>query len=212
MKKQPKIILASDLTSLFKYGYELTGIPKDDMRIGYVITAALASSDISWFEEVKKKIIAAGYNFEEIDIAGKTREQILEFFKDKNIVHVEGGNTFYLLKVIRETGFAEILKQLLNSGMVYIGTSAGSYVMCPTIEVSGWKVGRNQFGLTDLTALNYVPFVLKAHYTDGAEAESVTEENLKALKHPLRILRDGELIMLDESGTRFFGDNPETVI
>jgi len=35
-----KLILASDLSFLFKYGYELTGIPKDQMRIGYITTAS----------------------------------------------------------------------------------------------------------------------------------------------------------------------------
>ena len=210
MKKQPKIILASNLTSLIKYGYELTGIPKDEMRIGYVTTAALASSDISWFEEVRNKIIAGGHNFEEIDIADKTPEQILDFFKDKNIIHIEGGNTFYLLKAVRETGFAGILKHLLDEGMVYMGTSAGSYIMCPNIEVAGWKVGRNKFGLTDFTALNYVPFVLKAHYTDDMRSEVMAHTG--ELGCPLRILRDGECIMSDESGIKFFGDNPETVI
>ncbi|MEI7765788.1 MAG: hypothetical protein WCI93_04385, partial [bacterium] len=40
-----KLILASDYTFLLKYGYNLTGIPKDQMKIGYVNTAIQVEDD-----------------------------------------------------------------------------------------------------------------------------------------------------------------------
>lgn len=203
-----KIILASDLSFLLKYGYELTGILKNSMKIGYVVTASKGSRDQTFFENVKKGMLESGYTFEEFDIEGKTKEEMRSFFKDKNIVHIEGGNTFYLLKAIRETGFDEILKELLEQGKVYIGTSAGAYIMCPTIEVSNWNdTGRDRFGLTDLTALNYVPFVLKVHYTDDKEV--VVSENMKGLSYPLRILRDGQGIVVENGKETFYGDGEE---
>ena len=64
--------------------------------------------------------------FEEIDIEGKSKDEMLNFFKNKNVIHVEGRKYFYLLKAIRESGFADILKELLNEGKIYIGTSAGA--------------------------------------------------------------------------------------
>jgi dipeptidase E len=208
-KKFMKIILGSDLSFLLKYGYDLTGIAKDEIKIGYVTTASKAARDQSFFEEVKKTIRKNGYFFEEIDIEGKTKDQLLDFFKDKNIVHVEGGNTFYLLKAIRETGFAEILKELLNQGKVYIGTSAGAYIMCPTIEVADWgSDGKEKFGLTDFTGLNYVPFVLKAHYRD--EVEKIVREKMSTLKYPLRILKDGQGILVEDDKSTFFGEDEET--
>ena len=149
--------------------------------------------------------------FEEIDIEGKSKNEILNFFKNKNIIHVEGGNTFYLLKAIRESGFVEILKKLLNEGRVYIGTSAGAYIMCPTIEVANWnETGRDRFGLTDFTALNYVPFVLKVYYKD--EAENLIKEKMKILKYPLRILKDGEGILVENNEAIFYGEQNETML
>ena len=130
------------------------------------------------------------------------------FFQDKNIIHVEGGNTFYLLKAIRETGFGGLLNEMINEGKVYIGTSAGSYVMCPTIEVANWdKSGKGRFGVTDFTALNYVPFILKVHYKDDSEAE--VRNNLQTLKYPLRILRDGQGILVEDGKYTFVGDGEE---
>lgn len=206
-----KIILASDLTFLLKYGYDLTGILKPEMKIGYVTTASKGSRDITFLEKVKNVMRENGYSFEEIDIEGKSKEEIFNFFKDKNVIHIEGGNTFYLLKVIKETGFTEILEKLLNEGKIYIGTSAGAYIMCPTIEVANWnETGRDRFGLEDFSALDYVPFVLKVHYKD--EMENTIKEKMKTLKYPLRILKDGQGILVEGSKTKFFGEQSETIL
>lgn len=199
-----KIILASDLSFLLKYGYDLTGISKSEMKIGYITTASKGSRDTAFLEKVKNAMKENAIDFEEIDIEGKGKDEILNFFKNKNIIHVEGRNTFYLLKAIRESGFAEILKELLSEGKIYIGTSAGAYIMCPTIEVANWnETGRDRFGLTDFSALNYVPFVLKVHYKD--EMENTVKEKMKALKYPLRILRDGQGILVENDKYTFFG-------
>jgi dipeptidase E len=190
-----KLILASDISFVLKQGYAMTGIPKDAMRIGYVTTASKVTQHPEFFEAIKVSMRAAGYRFEEFDIDGKDENQLRQFFSDKNVIHVEGGNTFYLLKAIRESGFAVVLKESLAAGKPYIGTSAGAYVMCPTIEVATWaQDNKDRFGLTDLTALNYVPFVLKAHYRD--EDEASVQQQAKTLKYPLRRLHDGEGILI----------------
>lgn len=205
-----KLILASDLSFLLKYGYKLTGIPKDQMKIGYITTAS--KGDRGDFSRKLKYVIKDnGYNFEEIDIEGKTKEELKTFFKNKNIIHMEGGNSFYLIKAIRETGFAEVLKELLEQGKVYIGTSSGAYIMCPTVEVADWdETGKSRFNVTDFTALNYVPFLLKAHYTD--EAEAGVKERIETLKYPLRILKDGQGILVEDNKYTFVGDGEEIIL
>lgn len=206
-----KLILASDLSFLLKYGYDLTGIPKDQIKIGHITTAYKVSrANIDFFKKVSDTIKENGYDVKDFDIEGKTKEEIKDFFKDKNVVHVEGGNTFYLLKAIRETGFADILKELLDEGRVYIGTSAGSYIMCPTIEVSDWNPdGKDRFGVTDFTALNYVPFVLKVHYKD--EQEEIVREGIETLKYPIHILKDGQGMFCEDGVYKFIGDETEII-
>ena len=106
------------------------------------------------------------------------------------------------------TGFADILKELLDEGRVYIGTSAGSYIMCPTIEVSDWNSdGKDRYGITDFTALNYVPFVLKVHYKD--EQKEVVKKGIETLKYPIHILKDGQGMFCEDGICRFIGDEDE---
>lgn len=205
-----KLILASDLSFLLKYGYDLIGIPKDQIRIGRIIDASKGENKKTqlFIEKVKNIIKENGYFIEDIEILGKSKKEIKEFFKDKNVIHIEGGNCFYLTKVIRETGFAEILKELLKEGKIYIGTSAGAYIMCSSIEVADWDdAGKIRFGVNDFTALNYVPFVLKVHYKD--EQKDKVIENMKTLKYPLRILRDGQGILVEDGKYTFIGDDEE---
>src|SRR3989338_4469465 len=156
-----KLILGSDLSFLLKYGYSLTGISKDQMKIGYVITASKGYLNSNYIKNFEKQIKENGYSFEEFDIEDKTQEEFREFFKDKNVIHLEGGNTFYLLKAIRRTGFDSVLLELLNEGRVYVGTSAGSSVMGPTIGFSS-HVPTNTSD-EDLKGLGWVPFLIKSH-------------------------------------------------
>lgn len=206
-----KLILASDLSFLLKYGYDLTGIPKDQMKIGWVTTASKGDRNKSFFTNLKDIITNSDYDVKEFDIEGKTKKEIKDFFKDKNIIHIEGGNSFYLIKAIRETGFAEVLKELIEEGKIYIGTSAGAYIVCPTIEVSDWDdTGKLRFDITDFTSLNYVPFVLKVHYKD--EQEQKVREKMKNLKYPLRILKDGQGILVEDGRYTFIGDGEEIIL
>ena len=38
------------------------------------------------------------------------------------------------------------------------------------------------------------------------------KEKMKDLKYPLRILRDGEGILVEENNIKFFGDQKETIV
>lgn len=82
--------------------------------------------------------------------------------------------------------------------------------MCPTIEVAGWKAGRDQYGLTDFTALWYVPFLLKCHYTDDSK-ENILEK-MKGLKYPLRVLKDDQAFLVENGNVTFVGDGEEVII
>lgn len=202
-----KLLLASKEKFLIKKGYSLLNIPKDKLRIGYINTALKVVEDteyLAYMKEYEEEMVKNNIYFERFDIKDKTEKEIREFFADKNVIQVSGGNPFYLLKTVYESGFDKILKDLLNDGLCYVGCSSGSYIMCPTVEVGGWKISRNKHGVTDFTALGYVPFLIKCHYSDD-QKEKVLEK-IKTLKYPLKLLTDNQGILVDNGKYSFVGE------
>jgi len=208
-----KLLLASKEKFLIKKGYSLLNIPKDKLRIGYINTALKVVEDteyLAYMKEYEEEMVKNNIYFERFDIKDKTEKEIREFFADKNVIQVSGGNPFYLLKTVYESGFDKILKDLLNDGLCYIGCSSGSYIMCPTVEVGGWKTSRNKHGVTDFTALGYVPFLIKCHYADDSKEKII--EKIKTLKYPLKLLTDDQGMLVDNGKYIFVGEGEEKTI
>lgn len=206
-----KLLLASDSNFLIKQGFNMLGIPKEQIKMAYISTASKPSLDKGYVERNKKMMKDEGYDFEEIDIEGKTKKELEVLLKDKNIINVEGGNIFFLLKTARESGFDEIVKQFIEKGGIYVGTSAGAYLPCASIETSTWgPKNRERFEVIDFTALNLVPFIIKAHYKD--ENADLFREKVKQSKYPVRLLRDGQGILVEGDRYTFVGEGEEVTI
>jgi len=207
------IILSSSGKFLIEELDKYIDKPLEGLKIAYITTASKKVDDLSYLSERRQKMTELGLRFEEIDLDGKNKKQLMKILENKDIIFVEGGNAFYLLKSIRKSGFNEIIKNLLKKGIIYFGSSAGSYVACPTIEVATWGIGKNIFdrcGVTDLSALNLVPFILKCHYHYGMN--KVLKEKSKETKHPLRMLTDEQAFLIKNGNTELVGFGEEVVI
>lgn len=133
-------------------------------------------------------------------------------FSGYDIIYVSGGNTFRLLKFAKAANFKTAIENLLSRGGVYIGTSAGSYIMCPSIEMSEWKPDpdRNYFGVTDFSAFNFVPFLLVVHYVP--EYAEVIRENIASAKYPTRRLTDEQAFLIKNGQVKLVGEGEEVVL
>jgi dipeptidase E len=185
--------------------------PANQIKIAHIITAAKVENDISYLVRDKQQMIKAGFQVEDIDIAGQSEEQIRESLKDKDIIYVQGGNIFYLLRCVRESGFDRVVKELISQGILYIGVSAGSYIACPTIEMALWKhQDRNNFGLTDLTGLNLVPFLVSVHYK--SEYRQILKEMVGKSKYPVKILTDEQMLLVRGDEVKLVGKGREVKV
>jgi len=185
--------------------------PADQIKVAYIITASKSEKDISYLDRDKGAMLDLGFSVEEIDIGGKNEKELKEIFKDKDIIYVQGGNTFYLLKYVKESGFGGVIKDLIERGKIYIGVSAGSIITGPTIETAGWKrADKNIVGLKDLTGLNFVPFLVFVHY-EPEHSEIVKQERL-ACKYPVRILTDEQAFLVRDNEIKLVGNGPEVKI
>lgn len=206
-----KLLLSSDGSFVIEKGIRLFFEDVSKIKLAYITTAAKGSRNLAYLETDRELLCKGGYDFEELDIEGKNEAELRLLLADKDAVWVEGGNTFYLLKAVRESGFDIVIKELIEKGVVYVGASAGSYIACPTIEVSSWKKPgeeKESFGVTDFTAMNLVPFLLKVHYKP--EYNELLKEKIPQAKYPTKILRDGQAILVEGDSYRLVGEGEET--
>ncbi|MCH8821060.1 Type 1 glutamine amidotransferase-like domain-containing protein [Patescibacteria group bacterium] len=181
--------------------------PPKELKLTHITTASIDEKNKDYFHKETQIMKELGFQVTEADISGMTEGKVRKLLKDTNIIYVQGGNTYYLLKSIKESGFDKVVKELLEKGVIYIGVSAGSYVAGPTIEQADWIHEHNRFGLTDLTAMNLVPFLLMVHYVP--EYKSILKEKIQKSKYEFKILTDDQAILVKGDNYKLVGKGPE---
>lgn len=190
--------------------YFLPILPKkkpEDNKVAFITTAAYGESkNPTWMEKDRQSLYDCGIkHIEDLDLKDKTLKELEQILSDKNIIFVNGGNTFYLLKWVRESGFDRVLPHFLRRGGLYVGVSAGSYIACPTIEQATWKhQDRNRVGITDFTALGLVPFLITAHFEEKYLA--VVDSVAKRTKYPIVALSDKQAVLVQGKRVKVIGD------
>ena len=188
--------------------------PQSQLKLAYITTASKVEERATYVDRDRKVLADIGFQIEEFDIAGKKERGLREAFLDKDILYVQGGNTFYLLKQVKESGFDKVVREMVKGGKIYIGVSAGSYIACPSIEVSTW--GRssetvNNYGLSDLRAMNLVPFLLSVHYNREKYRDGLAEGIAKS-KYLVKILTDDQALLVVDGVPKLIGLGDEVAI
>ena len=110
-------------------------------------------------------------------------------------VFIGGGNTYALLRRLRQAGLLEPLRERARAGLPYAGSSAGSNVAGPNIlTTNDWNV----VGLTAFEALGLVPFNVNPHYreTDPAMAPGSETRDMRIAEY--HVVRDNPVVGIEE--------------
>lgn len=119
-------------------------------------------SDLSWVDEERVGLNKNGFVTFDYTITGKSLSQIQAELKDIDVLYISGGNEFYLKEKSSESGFVAFVKEFVNSGKIYIGTSCGSIIMgqdmTPLQKLSDLAslskpIDTTGFGIVDFTTL-----------------------------------------------------------
>lgn len=143
---------------------------------------------------------------------------------DHDAVFIGGGNTFVLTTQLYKNGLLKPLREAINKGMPYIGTSAGSNIACHSIQTT------NDMPIMyppSFRALGCVPFNINPHYLDpdpnskhmGETREKRIQEFFVFNDIPVIGLREGAMIhckgnafvLKGSSGARLFRKNKEPI-
>lgn len=100
----------------------------------FIPTAGDPYDNKDFIEADKNALEKYGLDVVKIDVKNKDEEEIRKAIDGADVVLVAGGDTFYLMEKLKESGADKVIKEFIEKGGVYIGSSAGSIVCCPTIE------------------------------------------------------------------------------
>ncbi len=185
---------------------EMVGKPVGEISVGLVSTAmSPEKGHKEWF--IKQFTNLQKYGFVSIDIIDVAAPEIK--WQDRlsvvDVVFVSGGNTYYLLDQTRKTGFGDWLKANLEQ-KVYVGVSAGSILVTPTIGVAAIPPGDHNFlSLTDLEGLGLVDFEVSVHTPELVTHES-NKEYAKTMTRTLYGLDDQSAIKVDNGELEFISE------
>lgn len=164
----------------------------------FIPYAAVTFSYDEYEEKVKDRFRETGHDIVSIHHFDNPKEAVMQ----SEAIVVGGGNTWKLIKNIRDNDLINIVRQKVISGIPYIGWSAGSNVACPTIRTTNDMpvVEPDSFG-----AFNLIPFQINPHYIDSNPPGHAGETREQRILEFIEInpgifvagLREGSMLTLD---------------
>ena len=137
-------------------------------------------------------------NVEFIDIEFDNINKLRKF----DIIFLNGGYPLYLSYHLKVSGADIVLKELIDSGIVFIGASAGSMVLGPDNNICNYFYPEdNTFGVTDFSALNATDIIIYPHYEEHCRininlAEKISEFEFKYNCEVTRLNNDQAILVL----------------
>lgn len=168
-----------------------------ELSVAFIPTAGDMYQEKPWMSADKTKLEELGFQVEEVNIDGKTREELQSQLSSKDIIFVAGGNTFYLLKKSQESSFDAVVHECMNTGAVYIGSSAGSVIAGPDIEYVSLLDDPKVVQLESTTGLGLVDFEILPHANNphfSQHFEKIIEQYSK--HYEIKSLHDNQAILI----------------
>jgi len=130
-----KLFLASLSSTIIDKITEILPAKPSDLTLAFIPTARDPYHITATNDPEKEKLISMGFSIKIVELNNKTKEQLRQELVGVDLIFVAGGNTFYLLEKALESGFNELIKDLVEKGVIYIGASAGSVLVGPEISI-----------------------------------------------------------------------------
>ena len=194
-----KLFLTSLASTTLDLIHPILPRPPIELSLAYIPTAAdpYALDNRPWADSNRQKLISMGFKITDYDIKGKNEQELLSDLSKFDIIYVEGGNVFYLLWHMRQTGVDKVLPELLSKGIIYIGSSAGSAVLSTSIEHAiPFDNPSTAPLLTNYTGLGLINTQLHPHSGKPKYADR-EQETINKWGDKLTLLRDDQVMIVN---------------
>jgi dipeptidase E len=180
----------------------LLSVPPDQARVLFIPTASRSVEELPYVRASREELIRCGIrpsHIEDLVLHHGYSDAELSSF---HAIYVCGGNTFYLLHTLREYGVDRLLRHMAQTGVTYVGVSAGSVIAGPDIGVAA-PFDENDVGLANTMGLGFIPEAISPHYQ--AKEKTLIDEYENATGHMVLRLKDGEALAVKDGRRELIG-------
>ena len=147
-----------------------------------------------------------------IEMIRSTEELMSRDFPDYAALYIGGGNTYKLLRDLKESGaFGKIRKYLTEEDGIVYGGSAGAIIFGKDLDSCNTD-DENEVGLIDHTGFNMIGgYSLLCHYTSrNRERTELSRKYLLELSKtkPVYAIPEEDTIYVEDGRMEFIGDRP----
>ncbi len=172
-------------------------------KLVFITTAAEPKEegdDLIWLKNDRQALVDAGFKVNDYSITNKLRNQLEEDLSKFDYIYLSGGNTAYLLQQSQKSGFIFLIKELIQKGKIYIGTSAGSII-------AGLKLpdyfSDEDIELENRNCYGFINFTIVPHWGTEDFKDRYLGERLKIVykenQVPLLLLTDNQYVHVKDN-------------
>jgi dipeptidase E len=175
-----------------------------------VLFVPYAGVTMTWDDytaKVAERFEVMGYQMEGIHKAADPVAAV----RGAEAIAVGGGNTFYMLNQLYESGIMAAIRERVAEGLPYMGWSAGANAACPTIKTT------NDMPIVQpksFDALGLIPFQINPHYTDAIIPQHQGETRADRLAEFIEAnpevyvvgLKEGGILRVEGGSMELLGD------
>lgn len=204
-----KLFLASSGIQPETYPFllKLIGNSPNRTAVGFVSTPSNKPNDELRNRETLGSLESYGfYRVLPIDLGRHDPRSLGRVLDKLDMIYVNSGNTFDLLDWVRRSGLDRLLQNRDYEHIIYCGSSAGSLVAGPNIELAGWNPyrDRNQTQLKNLRGIGIVSFAIAPHCTPPHTDRVVTQ--YQSANYPIVAITDKQAVIVNMKGFAIAGE------
>ncbi|HRI05474.1 MAG TPA: Type 1 glutamine amidotransferase-like domain-containing protein [Candidatus Dojkabacteria bacterium] len=206
-----KIVLCSNLIDRHsKEEFEkFLGRKTDGMKVLFIPTGGNPEPNLTWIKEDYSIIVEdLKVDIQAYDIEDMNEGQIRELVPQFDMIWMSGGVTSYLMNAVIKTGFNNIMKEVIENDIVYVGSSSGAMILNPTLDVAAWYIGEEDSESAGVKGLGYTDYYVYPHYHENLKEEIIKRKNFTA---PLYLMKNEQAICIDNGEITYLGGKPEIV-
>ena len=173
----------------------------------YIPLAMKSEKYDSCLEWIKEEMNIIGIN--NIDMVTSGEDLYKKNFDNYSAIYIGGGNTYKLLRDIKENNCLDKIKRYIDNDGIVFGGSAGAIIFGKDIDTCKYEDDNSIIGLKDTSGFDVLSgYSLLCHYNDNIVK---TENNINYLKEysiekKVIYLPEEDTIFIDSNDIELIGD------